>query len=187
MLGLEQNAELGVTELKEMYKEHQENKIPRYQGGSGQACPLSNFLSIHDMLMAVTQEMYYLDIINLSRVSKSIREVVLPAYDIDPCMEVIRKYTCPGEEKTTCWVCDKQVCIVCTTPTYCSHQLISPGLSVPPRDHTNDSFPSPTKLSPVLYAMLPENRRLKAINWSPIDATKDDGSALPIRTHSCPS
>jgi hypothetical protein len=115
MLGLEQNAELGVTELKEMYKEHQENKIPRYQGGSGQAYPLSNFLSIYDMLMAVTQEMYYLDTMNLSRVSKSVREVVLPAYDIDPCMEVIRKYTCPGEEKSACWVCDKQVCIVCTT------------------------------------------------------------------------
>jgi hypothetical protein len=51
MLGLEQNPELSVTELKEMYKEHREKKIPRYQGGAGQVCAISNFIGTYDTLM----------------------------------------------------------------------------------------------------------------------------------------
>lgn len=64
------------------------------------------------MLIAVAEEMHYLDIMNLSRVSKSIREVVLPAHDFDRRVDVFRRYTCPGKEKTDCWVCDKQICAV---------------------------------------------------------------------------
>jgi hypothetical protein len=122
MLGLEQNAGLWVTNLKGMYKEHREKKKPRYHSGAGQPCPLSKFLSIYDMLIVVTQEMHYLDIMNLSRVSKSVREVVLPASDMDPCMEVIRRYTCPGEEKTICWICDNRICTV----GHLSHDLLFP-------------------------------------------------------------
>jgi hypothetical protein len=111
-LGLEQKAELGVTELKEMYKQVQKKRKTRYQGGPGEVSPLSNFLGIYDMLIAVTEEMHYSDIMNLSRVSKSVREAVLPANDIDRRIEIFERYTCLRDQKRGCWACDKQTCIV---------------------------------------------------------------------------
>lgn len=111
-LGLEQKAELGATEMNDMYKQTRRKRMPRYQGGAGEACPLSNFLGIYDMLIGVTEQMHYLDVMNLSRVSKSVREVVLPAYDFDRRIETFRRYTCPGKKKEVCWTCDRQICIV---------------------------------------------------------------------------
>jgi hypothetical protein len=111
-LGVEQTAKLESKELKDMYRQHQKEELPRYQGGAGEACPLSNLLSVYDMLMAVTEEMHYLDVMTLSRVSKSVREAVLPAHDFDRRIETFRRYTCPGKKKQNCWTCDRQVCTV---------------------------------------------------------------------------
>lgn len=114
--GLEQKAELEVTELKDVYKQNQRKQLPRYQGGPGEACPLSDFLSVYDMLMAVTEDMHYLDVMTLSLVSKSVREVVLPAHDFDRRIKTFRRYTCPGKKKVECWICDKQICTVSLIP-----------------------------------------------------------------------
>jgi hypothetical protein len=111
-LGLEQKAELGVTELKNVYKMAQRRRKSRYQGGTGDASPLSNFLGIYDMLMAVTEEMHYSDIMELSRVSKSVREAVMPANDIDRRIETFKRYTCRNDQRKDCWICDKQICNV---------------------------------------------------------------------------
>jgi len=114
--GIEQKAEVEVAELKDVYKQNQRKQLPRYQGGPGEACPLSDFLGVYDMLMAVTEDMHYLDVMVLSRVSKSIREVVLPAHDVDRRIKTFRRYTCPGKEKTECWTCDKPICTVSPFP-----------------------------------------------------------------------
>jgi hypothetical protein len=113
-LGLEQKAELGVTELKDVYKQAKMKRKTRYQGGAGEVSPLSNFLGIYDMLMAVTEEMHYSDVMELSRVSRSVREAVLPANDIDRRIETFKRYTCREDGKKECWICDKQICNVCS-------------------------------------------------------------------------
>jgi hypothetical protein len=111
-LALEQEAELGVTELKDVYKRVQRKRAPRYQGGTGVVSPLSDFLGIYDILFAVTEEMHYSDIMNLSRVSKSVREAVLPANDIDRRVNVFKQYTCQSGLKKNCYTCDKPICTV---------------------------------------------------------------------------
>jgi hypothetical protein len=113
-LGIEQKCELEVTELKEAYKQNAMKRYPQYKGGPGEQSPLSNFLGIYDMLIVVTEEMHYSDIISLSRVSKSVREAVLPAHDINRRLGTFKRYTCQDGQKGGCWVCDKPICSVST-------------------------------------------------------------------------
>jgi hypothetical protein len=111
-LGLEQKCELGITELKDVYRHGESRRSPRYKGGPGERSPLSDFLGTYDMLITVSEEMHYSDIMNLSRVSKSVREAVLPAHDLTRRLEIFRRYTCTDGLKTDCWVCDKSICTV---------------------------------------------------------------------------
>jgi hypothetical protein len=112
-LALGQEAEFGVAELKDVYKRVQRKRAPRYQGSAGEPSPLSEFLGIYDMLFAVIEEMHYSDIMSLSRVSKSVREAVLPANDIDRRVAIFEQYTCQsGLLKQNCYTCDKQICSV---------------------------------------------------------------------------
>lgn len=110
-----------------MYKQNKRRRSDRCQSSGGDESTLSNFLGIYDMLMAVTEELHYADIMNLSRVSKSMRESVLPAHDFDRRLEAFKRYTCPGANKTHCWLCDKQICTVSipTLPWSCDHLLLS--------------------------------------------------------------
>lgn len=111
-LGLEQEAEIGVTELKDMYKRSRRRKHSPYQGGAGEPSPLSNFLGIYDMLMAVTEELHYSDVMSLSLVSKSVREAVLPSHDLQRRLGAFKTYTCRDNETRHCWVCSRQICVV---------------------------------------------------------------------------
>ena len=116
-LALEQKTELGVVELKDMYKQRKRREIARYQGSGGEESPLSNFLGVYDMLMAVTEQLHYSDIMHLSCVSKSVREAVLPAHDFERRIETFKRYSCPVGRKKECWICDKQVCRVSLIPS----------------------------------------------------------------------
>lgn len=122
-LGLEQEAEIGATELRDMYKRRKNRKHPPYQGGAGDPSPLSNFLGIYDMLMAVTEELHYSDVISLSLVSKSVREAVLPSDDLKRRLGAFKTYTCRENEVKGCWVCSKQICKVCLFPRRDSNSL----------------------------------------------------------------
>ncbi|KAF1999891.1 hypothetical protein P154DRAFT_535133 [Amniculicola lignicola CBS 123094] len=86
----------------------------RYQGkGAGTPSELSEFLGIYDILMLVTEDLHYADIINLSLTSKSVREAVLPAQDYDYRVGHFKRYTCNRESKQDCWVCTQQICTGC--------------------------------------------------------------------------
>ncbi|KAH3913170.1 hypothetical protein HBI56_086840 [Parastagonospora nodorum] len=162
--GLEQKAELEVTELKDMYKQNQRKQLPRYKGGPGEACPLSDFLGVYDMLMAVTEDMHYLDVMTLSRVSKSVREVVLPAHDFDRRIRTFRRYTCPGKEKMECWICDKQIC------TDCQHRPQIPQTTL--LHHSQNCLPSCTKCFQALVVSRyqPHRQRPPHCRCAPITA-----------------
>jgi len=115
-LSVEQKAELQVEELKDMYKQNKNRGSERYHGSGGQEVSLSQFLGIYDMLMAVTEHLHYSEIIHLSRVSKSVRDSVLPAHDFARRLETFRRYTCATTgRKKDCWTCGKQVCSVSRT------------------------------------------------------------------------
>jgi hypothetical protein len=110
-LGIEQKAELGMKELKSVYEQRKKRNPRRFQGGLGQASPLSDFLGVYDMLLTVAEDLHHSDILSLSRVAKSVREAVLPANEFDRRIALFQRYTCLGT-KTPCWMCDTQTCTV---------------------------------------------------------------------------
>jgi hypothetical protein len=155
-LGVEQKAELEITELKDMYKQSRRKKGPRYQGGSGEASPLSNFLGIYDILIIVSGDLHYSDILNLSRVSKSVRESVLPEHDFDRRIIMFQRYSCSATTKTFCWICHKQMCDVNLSYSTChpTGSNFLPGLSKSIPHPSSHVIPSPPPLPSVLHTML---------------------------------
>ncbi|KAJ4362501.1 hypothetical protein N0V83_010595 [Neocucurbitaria cava] len=117
-LGVVQETEMQVTgvttSVKHKIRGRRENG--KYAGGEGEQTPLAEFLGMYDMLMLVTEHLHYIDINNLSRVSKSVREAVLPEQDFDRRMKVFKLYTCSNTpHKEQCWTCNNQVCADCST------------------------------------------------------------------------
>ena len=109
-------AEVQLDKLTRKAKRRYQAK-ERYQGsGDGEPTPLSSFLGIYDILMLVVEDLHYTDIVNLSLASKSVREAVLPADDYDRRIQHFRMYTCDSSTKMQCWVCNNQLCDVCSPP-----------------------------------------------------------------------
>lgn len=110
-LGAEQHAEMKMVDLVTNVKNKQAIKR-RFQGGEGHNSPLAEFLGIYDMLLLVTPHLHYTEVMNLSRVSKNVREAVLPVHDFDRRRKVFSMYSCVEDSKTGCWVCGNQICDV---------------------------------------------------------------------------
>ncbi len=114
-LGMKQKLSLKSRELTKQM-ESEKHKKARYQGGAGEKSPLSEFLGIYDIFMLVIEDLHYLDVMNLSQVSKSVREAVLPVHDFDRRRFVIECYTCRSSSKFKCWSCPNTTCTVSFTP-----------------------------------------------------------------------
>lgn len=108
-LRLEQYSEMRIATLKNKFG-GSGNVSRRYQSAEGTKSPLSEFLGIYDILILVAENLHYTDLMNLSRVSKSIKEKVLPAHDHNRRLNVYRIYTCPNGQKMPCWSCPNQIC-----------------------------------------------------------------------------
>ena len=111
-LGAEQRAETVLEELR-MEPNSKNHIVERYQGAEGQSTPLAQFLGVYDMLMLVSEHLHYIDLMNLSSVSRSVRGSVLPPNDLHRRICTFRLYTCQYESKTSCWTCPKQTCDGC--------------------------------------------------------------------------
>lgn len=114
--GAGQRVEIKMIASKKQ-REAGELAMLAYRAGRGQKCPLSEFLSVYDILLLVTQHLHYVDIEVLGLVSKSVREAVIPHQDMVHRLSVFEKYTCQnfnrGGMSAKCWVCYKQVCGAC--------------------------------------------------------------------------
>ena len=95
--------------LKKALKSHRRPRS-RYQGGDGERSPLSDFLGVYDIFILIIEELHYLDVINLSQVSKSVRQSVLPPEDFERRLWVIECYTCRSPSKFRCWTCSNTTC-----------------------------------------------------------------------------
>jgi hypothetical protein len=111
-LGAEQKTEIALDVLRTELS-NKNDIIGRYQGAQGEPTPLAQFLGIYDMLMIVTQHLHYVDLLNLSCVSKSVRNSVLPHNDLYRRLTVFKQYTCSELHKSPCSVCSTQVCGDC--------------------------------------------------------------------------
>ncbi|KAH9877884.1 hypothetical protein J1614_003101 [Plenodomus biglobosus] len=89
-------------------REAGEVAMSTYRVGRGQKCPLSEFLSVYDILLLVTKHLHYVDVEVLGLISKSVREAVIPHQDIVHRLSVFKKYTCQnpnrGGMSAKCWI-----------------------------------------------------------------------------------
>jgi len=66
----------------------------------------------YNPLVLVAYKLHYVDLINLSLVSKSLREVIFGKSDLATRSEDLRLYTCEDGSKSQCWICNTQICRV---------------------------------------------------------------------------
>ena len=111
-LGVEQNTQFFLTELKSGFKKSRKT-TERYQGGEGSHTQLAQFLGVYDILVMVAKDLHYIDVMNLARVSKSVRESVLPSNDLARRLPIFKLYTCDADDKRSCWICTNQICVEC--------------------------------------------------------------------------
>lgn len=89
------------------------NSKSRYEGGyEGKGTTFTDFLC-YDVLVLIARDLHYVDLVNLSLVSKSVRDVVFPRSDFATRSEHFKIYSCDELTKTQCWVCMIQVCNSC--------------------------------------------------------------------------
>ena len=92
------------------------NSKSRYEGGyEGKGTAFTDFLC-YDVLVLIARDLHYVDLVNLSLASKSVRDVVFPHLDFAIRSEHFKIYSCDELTKTQCWVCMIQICNVSPTP-----------------------------------------------------------------------
>ena len=70
-------------------------------------------LANYDVLMLVIRNLHYVDLFNLSLVSKSLRQILFPTSGLATRSAVLQIYTCSEGTKSQCWICSTQICSVC--------------------------------------------------------------------------
>jgi hypothetical protein len=167
-IGAERNTETTIMQLKTNITK-QADAVGGYNGSGGVKTPLAQFLGVYDMLMLVTEHLHYTDMITLSRVSKSVRQSILPTQDLSRRLAVFKTYTCDPEHKVPCWTCNKQTCSDChilplipqtntlhhmdkcrpvCTPCYNTHILRNPTRARPSLIHSFDPWCKCAPVSP---------------------------------------
>ena len=66
----------------------------------------------YEVLQLIAYKLHYVDIINLSIVSRRIRQVIFPKSKLAEQSELLRRSTCYGNPKSQCWACNIQICTV---------------------------------------------------------------------------
>lgn len=90
----------------------QPRKPTRYDvQGPFKSTTLADFLC-YDILMLIVEELHFVDVLNLSRTSKSVRQAVLPAEGYDKRLAHFKRYSCFSDSQAQCWVCLSQICSV---------------------------------------------------------------------------
>lgn len=90
---------------------------PYYQciepGYSDSGAGLATLLC-YDILILLAHNVHYVDLVNLSLVSKRLRQAVFPLHGGERRLDdrALRLYSCQGSEKSQCWTCGIQICHV---------------------------------------------------------------------------
>jgi hypothetical protein len=103
-----------MFELRTLNAKHESCKLGARTATLSPGTHLQQFglLSNYDLLMMVIRSVHFVDVINLSLASKSLREALLPGAGLAARSEALRNYTCEDGTKSRCWICDIQICRV---------------------------------------------------------------------------
>jgi hypothetical protein len=67
---------------------------------------------LYDILLLIAPKLHYVDLVNLSMVSKLVRAAMFPVSEAYGKERELRLYSCYGNVKSVCWICDIQICNV---------------------------------------------------------------------------
>jgi hypothetical protein len=60
----------------------------------------------------IARKLHYVDLVNLSIVSKRVRATIFPASEDTDQDRQLRLFSCYGNKKSECWTCGIQICNV---------------------------------------------------------------------------
>ena len=133
-----------VAELRMLSSNHGNEKsivLASESNHERQEQPYGGFLS-YDLLMLIVRELHYVDVINLSLASRSLRDALLPRADIAARTRALRVYTCEGSN-SECSICENQICPVG------QYQRTMRSLLIHWHSHAQRSASVPTQRHPV--------------------------------------
>jgi hypothetical protein len=113
--GVEESGEIQLKELKKRYRSKKEES-PTERRRDVMPPTLAGFLSVYDILICLVDNLHYVDLANLGLVSHSVRDIILPSEAYAHRMRHFKMYSCDRKDKSECWSCKMQICIV-STPT----------------------------------------------------------------------
>lgn len=73
---------------------------------------------LYDILLLIAPKLHYVDIVNLSMASKRVRAAVFPVSEVYGKERELRLYSCYGNAKSACWICNIQICKVSYTSAF---------------------------------------------------------------------
>lgn len=88
---------------------HHLARSPHKKVGSDRA--LETIL-LYDILLLIAPKLHYVDFVNLSMASKRVRAAVFPLSEAHGKERELRLYSCYGNVKSACWICNIQICTV---------------------------------------------------------------------------
>lgn len=72
---------------------------------------LANAL-LYDIVLLIAPKVHYVDLVNLSMVTKQVRATMFPPVEENRQDRQLRPYSCYGNRKSKCWTCGIQICNV---------------------------------------------------------------------------
>jgi hypothetical protein len=67
---------------------------------------------LYDIVVLIAPKVHYVDLVNLSMVSKRVRATMFPTTKEKGQNRHLRLYSCCGNRKSECWICGIQICNV---------------------------------------------------------------------------
>lgn len=88
----------------------------RWSKKKGTDKALGNVL-LYDIVLIIAPKVHYVDLVNLSMVSKRVRAIMFPVTEDKDKDRRLRLYSCYGNRKSGCWTCGIQICDVSSIST----------------------------------------------------------------------
>ncbi|KIN07109.1 hypothetical protein OIDMADRAFT_15993 [Oidiodendron maius Zn] len=80
---------------------------------------------LYDIILRVAPKVHYVDLVNLSLVSKRVRATMFPIFEDNDKDRELRLNSCYGNTKSTCWICGIQICNECSGTRRCRVTSVS--------------------------------------------------------------
>jgi hypothetical protein len=107
-----QTADISLAKVLRLNDEADKSTLPDTTDTPRYALRLLSEHPRYEVLQLIAYKLHYIDIINLSLVSRRIHRLIFPESKLVERSELLRSRTCYGNSKSQCWGCNIQICTV---------------------------------------------------------------------------